>query len=240
MKLPARLIAFAVLAILFSGETQATDSESVANKILTEAKQASGGSAWDRIRGWHETGIHNGAHYDTWLNPIRYGSAFRLTRDGKMSDAGFDGAVAWVRGPDGVVHINRDSDSISSAKQTAYLSINGFFLRDRFPATAVFVGERVVSGVRVDVLNITPKGSKPLEVWFDHKTHLMVSAVDRSGPTATVMTASDYRNVEGLMVPFHISGSDGNPKHHQEAQLSGVNLAPVDLNTFAPPRSHHP
>jgi hypothetical protein len=240
MKYPARPIVFVVIALLFSGETQATDSDSTADKILTEAKLASGGSAWDRIQGWHETGLHNGARYDTWLNPIRYGMAYRQTRDDKTSWSGFDGVAAWARGPDGVVHINRDANSISSAKQTAYLSINGFFFRNRFPATAVFVGERVVSGRRVDVLDITPKGCKPLEFWFDRETHLMVGAVDRSGTTAIVATGSDYHRVGGLMVPFHISVSDGNPQHHQEAQLSSVDFSPTDLSTFAPPRSRHP
>ncbi len=235
-----RPIAFVVIAVLFSGEAQAADSESIADKILTEAKSASGGSAWDRIRGWHETGLHNGARYDTWLNPIRYGMAYRQTRDGKTSWSGFDGVAAWARGPDGVVHIDRDANAVSGARQTAYLSINGFFFRNRFPATAVFVGERMASGRRVDVLNITPKGCKPLEVWFDHETHLMAAAVDRSGTAAIVATGSDYHRVGGLMVPFHISVSDGTPQHHQDARLIGVNFAPADLSTFAPPASRHP
>ena len=44
-----------------------------AQRVLAQARQAAGGSGWNLLRGWHETGHSDGVRYEAWIDPLRYG-----------------------------------------------------------------------------------------------------------------------------------------------------------------------
>src|SRR5690606_1194144 len=45
-----------------------------AQKVLNRARAVTGGeSAWNAVRGLHETGQDGEARYERWLDPLRYG-----------------------------------------------------------------------------------------------------------------------------------------------------------------------
>src|SRR5580704_15278236 len=93
--------AFALMMLTVTRVSAAPDPR--AQAVLAAAKAASGGAAWDQMPGWHEVGIHNGARYETWLDPYRYGMTTQETRDGKTSDHRFNGQTIWRRNMAGEV-----------------------------------------------------------------------------------------------------------------------------------------
>jgi hypothetical protein len=108
-------------------------------------------------------------------------------------------------------------------------------LPDRFPAKFTSLGEKSTDGERFDVVRIEPTGSKPIDIWVDRASHLVVRFVDNTGPAPVLGRLSDFRTVDGVKVPFHISVRDGDPAHSEELQVASVVIEPIPRAAFDPP-----
>ena len=203
--------------------------------VIAAAKAASGGSAWDRLAGWDETGTHGGAAYETKLDPHGYGMVSTTVRNGASMSGGYNGVVAWNTDPDGKTEVSRDAAEIADARQSAYESVYAFFLRDRFPAQVSYLGERRADGGDFDVVHIQPEGSKPIDVWVDRTTHLIDRIVDNSGPAPLTVRMSDFRTVDGVKIPFHQVMSAGDPASDQTLDVTSIKTAPIPRAAFDPP-----
>jgi hypothetical protein len=205
--------------------------------IIAASKLASGGSAWDRPQGCYEEGTRaNGAvPYKTWLSLTRYGMRIESSRDGVTRSRGFNGKQSWQSGSGGQIEVRDDADSIRESILTAYLSNNGFFFPDRFPARFTGMGEKTIAGRTYDVIGITPQGGRPFEGWFDRQSHLLSRVVDQSSQPPVTVEAGDYRLVGGLKVAFSltVTGSDGAVV--DRGQLSSFACRAIDPNLFDPP-----
>jgi hypothetical protein len=228
--------AWALLAVAqASGQTHAAGTSAKALAVLASAKAATGGTAWDRITGWHERGRHGGSAYDTLLDFRRYGARFANTRDGATHVRGFNGTVVWVLGPDGKVSTSRDPARLADMRQSAYFSTFAFFLPARFPAQFDYLGVQTDDGASFDVVKVSPLGAAPIAVWVERSTHVPARFVDRSPPKPMVGRLSDYRTVGGVREPFRIDLSDGDPAHSQTVEVDSVVLQPVGSGAFDPP-----
>jgi len=230
----AGLSLVAALAPLATPAGAATSSHQAA-EILAAVKTASGGAAWDKVTGWHENGIHGTVAYVTLLDYQRYGSLFQETRDGQTYLRGFNGAIAWDEGPDGKVVVNSEPARLADARTTAYVSINGFFFPDRFPARFDYLGAATKGKHHYDIVRITPEGANPFELWVDRATHLIAKLVDRTGRRPVVATISGYEEVDGLKLGSGFTVSDGIPAHFQAVHIGRYELAPVSRAAFDPP-----
>lgn len=220
---------------LSSGQGLAAGTADPAQAVLAAAKAATGGTAWDRITGWHERGHHDGASYDTLLDFRRWGYRFATTRDGKTRVNGFNGSVVWNQGPDGKVTTKRDAASLADARQSAYVSTFAFLRPDRFPARFEYLGVQADGAASFDVIRVTPQGVAPMEIWVDRKTHLFTRFIDRSRPRPVTARLSDFRQVGGIRQPFRLEISDGDPAHAQTGVVDSVVLEPVARSMFDPP-----
>jgi hypothetical protein len=229
-----RLVLMATLAVALAGCAQAAPD--TAASVLAAAKAAAGGSAWDRLGGWDEVGVHGGANYETKLDPHSYGIVSTTIRNGASMSGGYNGVVAWSTDPDGKTETITDPAQIADARQTAYESIYAFFLSDRFPAKFSYLGEKRADGGDFDVLRAEPTGSKPVEIWLDRATHLVDRFVDTSGPVALTVRMSDFRIVDGVKAPFHQVMSAGDPASDQQLQVTSIKTAPIPRAAFDPPK----
>jgi hypothetical protein len=214
---------------------KAAGTPNSATEVLAAAKAATGGAAWDRISGWHERGRHGEVAYETLLDFRGYGTRFSSTNGGATRVRGFNGAVAWERGPDGKVVVSRDAARLADARQSAYGSTFAFFFPQRFPAKFDYLGAHTQEGATFDVVKVTLIGATPMEIWIDRSTHLVARFVDRSGPKPVTAILSDYRSVGGIRQPFRIEVSDGDPAHSQTGEVESVVLEPVARREFDPP-----
>ena len=237
----ARIMIALILCSAIAGMSEARTSKPNAAMIVAASKRATGGTAWDRPQGCIERGTHaSGAiTYLTRFSLREYGMRTDGDRGGKVRSMGFDGKVRWQAAGPGKADIGSDPASLREAIVTNYLSINGFFFPDRFPATFRLVRAAVEGGRRFDIVEITPKGGRPLEVWFDSHTHLIRRVVDTQGTPAVTVEASDYRRgADGLMVAYRLDvfGPDGSVM--DRGSVASFQCGPIDPAIFAPPTDH--
>jgi hypothetical protein len=137
---------------------------------------------------------------------------------------------------DGPVRSSQTPHALATARQGAYVSAWGFFFPDRFPAQRIYIGSASVDGFDFDIVEATPQGGLPMELWIDRKSHLVTRMVDRSGARTAVAVLSDFRTIDGILTPFVVAESDGDPKHTLELHISAIDFSPVDPARFAKPR----
>lgn len=186
MMATTRTIAALIIAANVAGPGQARAPVTKAEAVIAAAKRATGGVAWDRPQGCVEVGTHgDGAvTYRTRFSLRDYGMRVDSERGGRKRSMGFNGRARWQSAGDGKVNILSDPASLEEGTVTNYLSISGFFFPDRFPARSRYVRAATVGDRKFDVLEITPRGGRSLEVWFDARTHLIQRVVDTHGSPA--------------------------------------------------------
>ena len=150
MKIP--MLAFALLAAGCVTQSAAETSSRGPEAVLAELKAACGGEAWERVQGWHETGVVDlpgrpGLPYEIWHDMRTLKTAMINRVDGHViRHAGFNGAEYWQVAPDGRVNIGRDPAVVRRQRRDAYLSSAGWFFRDRFPAAIILAGSETRDG----------------------------------------------------------------------------------------------
>ena len=236
----ATAIAFAALTgVSCSAFTLAVPS---AGEILDAYKVATGGSAWDdKITlsadfNFTGQGMTGSGHALTDLGNGRSVSDFKI---GPASGAnGFDGTNPWQKDLSGTVTLQQGGDALVLAINNAYRISGKWWQPDRGAAATVYRGRKWVAGADYDVLTITPKGGKPFDVWFDADTHLLARMIEKRGPDTVVMTMSDYRPVQGVMLPYKVVQDSGNgPKYLQIITLNKAEfLGPQPNSVYAPPK----
>ena len=235
----AWLLAALVLLSVSRPALAADDPATRGAALLAEAKAASGGAAWDALGGWHESGaaIVGAAHgtYDTWCDLHRMGMANHHVLAGAAQTRGFDGDSVWVSDNAGPARTTQARQALATARQGAYVSAWGFFFPDRFAAERVFIGTASVDGSDFDIVQATPRDGLPMELWIDRKSHLVTRMVNRSGARTAVAVLSDFRSTMGVLTPFLVAESDGDPKHTLELHIDAIDFSPIDPARFAPP-----
>ncbi|MDR3512386.1 MAG: hypothetical protein P4L73_12185 [Caulobacteraceae bacterium] len=230
----------ALVLIVLAGPAAAQDDPAArAAALLAQAKAASGGAAWDRLAGWRESGTaiigEAQGDYDTWCDLHRLGMANHHVLAGAAQTRGFDGATVWLVDGAGQLHTSQAPLQLAIARQGAYVSAWGFFFPERFATQRVYIGSASADGADFDIVRATPEGGLPMELWIDRKTHLITRMVDRSGPRTSVAVLSDFRSIGGVVTPFVVAESDGDPKHTLELHLTAIDFGPIDPARFAPP-----
>lgn len=203
-----------------------------ATEIFAAAKAASGGKAWDALTGSYEKGSHGPVTYETWLDFRAYGTRMISVTPNGSQEQGFDGAVAWRRAGSNPTQSSRDPAALREAVITAYVSNNGFFFPERFPARTDYLRHEV----GFDVVRVEPTGGRPIELWFDSRTHLLARIVDNAGPQPVTVSLSDYRKVGEVLIAFRAVVTGPGGVLLDEGKVDIVDHRPVDRSVFAPPQ----
>lgn len=174
--------------------------------VLAEARVSSGGSAWNRIHALQlfmqirSAGLRGIGHEEIDLTTGAYVGHFRLAH--RTESVGFDGHTAWVKGMDGDVTSVDAPASRARAITEAYLNSYGYWYPQRRHARIRMVGIEVWHGTAYTVVQVTPEGGAPAELWFDATTRLLRRTVVPSSFGVTSTVFSDYRTVGGVKLPF--------------------------------------
>jgi len=229
------LIVLALSASAYSAQPDSADS------LIESAKQAMGGTAWDNVITWHETGRITGGGlkgtYESWedLGSLHNSGSFVL---GPQSGSqGWDGKQAWTTDATREVRIETSGEAIAQAIQDAYRGGYAFFFPHRFASTREYVGTRQANGVAYPAVKITPQGAEPFEVWFDPATHYVVREVQLTGSQPNTFILSNFSHIGGLLVPQQtIDRVGGNPKFDTITTVTAIDLGGLQLaGRYAPP-----
>ena len=168
-----------------------------AQRVLSQARAATGGAGWNYLRGCHETGRQTtgedaeGQAYERWLDPLRYGQRLETREPAGLRVHGFNGGGDWQILPGGAVTGTIEAHALAQARTNAFFAVSAFFYPGRFDARADYVGPRVSQGQPFDVVRVTPWGGVARELWFDRRTHRLARMIDRCGAQPVGVEGSD-------------------------------------------------
>ena len=239
MNAPMRSFLLGLAALAFASTAHAQGYSPAAQRVLAQARKAAGGTGWNMLRGWHETGTAGGVAYERWVDPLRYGMRVETHEAAGLDVRGFNGSGDWRITPAGAV-TGIDVRGMTSASRTeAFFAAHGYFYPGRFDARGELVGVRKAGARAYDVVMVKPWAGQPRELWFDRKTHLLARMVDRNGPRPLAVQVSDYRKVGPVKVAFHTTveeGGGGGPPDLVERQIETLLFVPADRAIFSLPR----
>jgi hypothetical protein len=210
-------------------------------KIIEASKAATGGKKWDEIKFWHETGKLSvggiDGKYEAWLDlPDLRGAQIYNLGPAKGSQ-GWNSEVSWSTDASDQLRIETSSESIANAIKEFYQATHGFLFPDRYPTEMHYSGVKGNEGKPCDVITFKPKASDPFEVWFDQSSHLVVRMVDLTGEQPQTSYFSDFRDVNGLLIPFQTRVSIGDPKYDQKIYSEKIDLnSEIAAERFDPPK----
>ena len=232
--------AHALIAVALSASLHAAQPDQ-ADGLIETAKQAMGGSAWDKVVTWHETGrLAAGGlegSYESWedFGSLRNTGTFVL---GPQSGSqGFDGKQAWTTDNTKEVRIETSGEAVAQAIQDAYRGGYAFFFPRRYASTREYAGTRQADGVVYPAVKITPQGAEPFEVWFDPATHRVAREVQLTGSQPHTFILSNFSPVEGLLAPKQTIDRVGNdPRYDAVTRVTAIDLGGPQLaSRYAPP-----
>ncbi|HEY2473966.1 MAG TPA: aspartyl protease family protein [Candidatus Cybelea sp.] len=193
-----------------SAQAQGAESSCRPQQVLREMRSALGGAAWNEIAQTSAfgdatiAGLHGNARFDDDLLGGRYARRFDIAVMGRSAEV-YDGTSAWAQDISGGV---RRYDSPYARELTVtkgYLSRRGYFERNA-AATIRCAGTRISAGRPQIVLRAQPNGGAGVDLAIDAQTYLLTSVTMRGPLETSVVKYSDYRTVDGVVLPFAIAG----------------------------------
>ena len=239
-----KTLAFVALTALAAGTTTATLALAApdAAQILSANRAATGGDAWNGRAtlktdyDFSGVGLTGKTHSLSDLTAIRYVDSFEI---GPLKGGnGFDGKQAWNKDPSGTVDVIAGGDARALAVNDGYRRANLWWKPGYGGAKVAADGEKTKDGTRYDVLTVTPKGGKAFEAWFNAKTHLLSRIVEKQGSVTNIITLSDYRGYDGVMLPHKAVSvaKDGKNKTTQTLTEAAF-LPPQPATAYAMPKT---
>ena len=172
-----------------------------AQEVLTKAKAAMGGAAWDKathlaFRGKLNTSGLKGSLEE--LESLRDGQSRSNYDLGSAKGAqGFDGKASWSQDQTGDVRV----EPVEAPAGRNYMTLRAYWFPDRCKATISHLG---LQEGHFHVLKIKPEGADAFELWVNGQTWLLDRVVTTSGDEMGSTFFKDYRDVAGLKLPFQI------------------------------------
>ena len=232
---------FAVSAVVFFAlGVGAVHAEPRPQDVLAQSKAAMGGAAWDNVRV-----VHTRAHLETSglkgpidaIEDVRTGASVSRYELGPVKGAnGFDGKTIWTQDNSGQVAIQGADDARQGAANEAYRTMRAFWYPQRAAAEIAYAGGKNDGGRDFDILRITPKGGRPFELWVDAKTHLFDRTIEKMSTETQTTFVSDYRSVDGKLLPFAIRTTNGETKYDSIIKVDSITFEDgAPAQAFAPP-----
>ncbi len=153
---------------------------------------------------------------------------------------GFDGKIAWAKDPQGNVReITGPQLAVVQRESTFNSDLRWKELYEKLE----IAGKGKIDGKDAWILKLTPKAGAPIVRYYDAETFLLLrSDMTVNGPQGEFTlktTVTDYREVDGIKVPFQIT--QGLPMGTMGMRVSEIKSnVPIDDAIFAKPAAAVP
>jgi hypothetical protein len=130
----------------------------------------------------------------------RNGHSRLVVDTGSLHDeSGFDGAI-WDK-QNGIVTLADLPSLLADAETQAFVNRDGWWSRSDFSEMKQ-LAPQMDAGSLIYGAEVTPAKGSPIDVWLDHKTHLIVRTIAHTDRGDRITTYSDWRQVGGVRLPF--------------------------------------
>jgi hypothetical protein len=213
-------------------QAQALDAQ----QVLAKAKQAAGGEAWDKVRSLYSKGKSNvygvDADREVWVDLQRLRFAEKLKYLAISGGLGFDGKAAWGKDVNKPLVTETSGDFYKSQITSTVLRSYAYWFPKRWEAKTEYKGQKQDEGKQFQVVQISPKEGSPFELWFDSSTYLM-ARIKGAEPKAIPTYVSDYRDVQGVKLPFSITTKTG-------ANDANIKIEEIQVNKLVTNEQYQP
>ena len=159
-----------------------------------------------------------------------------LTTPAGVIERGFDGTVGWEKGPRGTRELSPEETNYLRRYPALYTDLK---LKEQF-SRINFGGRLKIDGRDVYALRGTTTSGKRETLFFDIETGLLLR---RTSSTTTLVGTipeqvdfSDYRDVDGMKLPFTIKVSAVDPTYNVVRKITDIKLnVAVDEKRFKKP-----
>lgn len=236
VEIDLRAVLAATLLTMLGATTAASAVDSAGIKLMSQCKAASGGGALDRPRAFHEHGTFTrdgvSGTYDEYGDLVGMRTHGTHVFADHSDGGGFDGHVVWRQKADGSVSGTSDAAALRDARTDAYLTVGGYFYPDRFPADVRSLGRRSADGRAFDVVEVTPEGGSPVDLWLDERSHRL-TRITTGAERGAYAEVFDYRQIEGTWIGF--ASRQVEAGHKVELRLTSYAYEPLDESHFMAP-----
>lgn len=234
--------AVAALALLVAcGASQPQPTQPGLPPALARFRDASGGAQWDAVSAIRTTGTIEAGGMSgpcVQVEDVRTGRYRNTVQLGALVQGdGFDGTGGWQLTVGGEVVALDAPAAIALTTTSRWLTARGYFRASG--ARYRELGARTVGKRALHVVEATPAGGAPIELWLDDATGLLAQTVHHQGADTVIMTFDDYRAVAGVTLPFHSVVDLGDPRTVTRVAVSDIALDAVPDEAFARPVTDH-
>lgn len=213
--------------------------------ILQQAKEASGGKAWDALRNQHSTvtiqaaGLAGAA--ERWSETTSGRSRLNFSIGPVKGAGGFDGQNAWTQDETGVSRAETDPGMRELAINAAFRDRLAFWYPDRGSALVSYKERTSADGADFDVIRITPEGGRPFELWINVETKLIERLVEREAQAMRTEIYMDLREVQGVKIPYRVRATREDPRQDEVFVVEAMQFnRPLTDVTFTQPPPPQP
>lgn len=231
-----------LLLLLLSSCAAVAADETAA--VLSRAKAASGGAAWDAVIALAGRGEMKAAGLSGTTETredLRDGRSVARYSLGLLEGAsGYDGRQAWNQDPGGEVALQDAPEARQRARTAAWLSQRAYWFPARGEAVLAAPVPREDGGRSYQMIRAEPAGGEAVELWFARDSGLLERTVTGlAAQDRTVTTLGDWREAEGLRLPFHLVVDSGvEAANRIEVRYSALTAnATIDPSEYAPPQT---
>ena len=215
------------------------------SRVLAEAKAASGGTAWDRMRTQHSnvtiTAAGLSGTAERWSDIGTGRSVIRYSVGPIDGVAGYDGKVPWSQDAAGQPHVETGEAARELAVNAAYRDRLAFWYPERAPALITYKEPVADDGADFDVIRIAPEGGRPFELWVNADTRLFERLVERDAQGTRTEYYMDLHDVQGVKIPFRVRATRGDPRFDEVVVVDKLDYnAPLTDVSFAVPAAPKP
>jgi hypothetical protein len=212
--LPAT-VCLGLFASVALGAVAGTPTPPVA--LLRALRQAHGGARWLQPHALIAEGKETGEGMEgPWSQVVELGTGHYLTRARTpiySSADGLDAQGRWHQDISGLVHPYDSKEAQAGNATVSWLLRFGYLTSPERSVKLAPLPEITEQGRRFQRLEATPVLGRPVTLWIDAATHRLDRAVWLNSFQVWTQRYADYREVEGLLLPFRITTEVGTPEN---------------------------
>ena len=207
---------------------------------LARAKSRAGGPVWDGKRTLHlryriEIGGVTGSG-ESWTDLATGRYLDRRTLGPETSARGFDGERPWTRTGSAPARREEDADAVAAAFGEAYRRSLSYWYLGRRPGHRRAAGEKIDGARQFSVMRCEPERGLAFELWIDMATGWIDRMLEPAAGATRTDSYADYRKVEGVMLPFEVRSTRGDPRTDAVIHVESATWnEPLDEALFAAP-----
>jgi len=149
---------------------------------------------------------------------------------------GTDGKTYWSKDQNGKIKQLEKIERFYAWSET-YFSNNLYFFPEQYKRELNYLGEEKDSSNQYYILEIKPEDGNPRKLFINKDTYLLDKYQQKMDIDITTSYLTDYREIEGIKIPFHTRVTTGKPQYDVEIEITDLKFnSEVDPSIFQMPQ----